>query len=144
MVSHRLSLKANALADSSVKVHAPGGIWTDAEQLEWSPNHRPEFRTIQFSVDVRDAFGRDDINSVNLVLYTPSGSDDVFTKEMDEDLRLDNNGLVGNYTWTYDAGIAAGKYNLTLEITDVQGHVVVFRHVGIEFMEYGMYLLTTR
>ena len=30
----RLSLKANALADSSVKVHAPGGIWTDAEQLE--------------------------------------------------------------------------------------------------------------
>ena len=58
----RLSLKANALADSSVKVHAPGGIWTDAEQLEWSPNHRPEFRTIQFSVDVRDAFGRDDIN----------------------------------------------------------------------------------
>ena len=136
----RLSLKANALADSSVKVHAPGGIWTDAEQLEWSPNHRPEFRTIQFSVDVRDAFGRDDINSVNLVLYTPSGSDDVFTKEMDEDLRLDNNGLVGNYTWTYDAGIAAGKYNLTLEITDVQGHVVVFRHVGIEFLEYGMFL----
>ena len=59
---------------------------------------------------------------------------------MDEDLRLDNNGLVGNYTWTYDPGIDAGKYNLTLEITDVQGHVVVFRHVGIEFMEYGMYL----
>ena len=59
---------------------------------------------------------------------------------MDEDLRLDNNGLVGNYTWTYDAGIAAGKYNLTLEITDVQGHVVVFRHVGIEFLEYGMFL----
>ena len=136
----RLSLKANALADSSVKVHAPGGIWTDGEQLEWSPNHRQEFRTIQFSVDVRDAFGRDDINSVNLVLTTPSGANTVFDKEMDEDLRLDNNGLVGNYTWTYDAGIASGEYNLTLEITDVQGHVVVFRHVGIEFLEYGMYL----
>ena len=122
----RLSLKANALADSSVKVHAPGGIWTDAEQLEWSPNHREEFRTIQFSVDVRDAFGRDDINSVNLVLYTPSGTDDEFTKEMDDDLRLDNNGLVGNYTWTYDAGIEPGNYDLRLEITDVQGHVVVF------------------
>jgi len=136
----RLSLKANALADSSVKVHAPGGIWTDAEQLEWSPNHRPEFRTIQFSVDVRDAFGRDDINSVNLVLSTPSGTNTEFDKEMDDDLRLDNNGLVGNYTWTYDAGIAAGHYNLSLEITDVQGHVVVYRHVGIDFMEYGMYL----
>ncbi len=136
----RLSLKANALADSSVKVHAPGGIWTDAEQLEWTPNHRPDFRTIQFSVDVRDAFGRDDINSVNLVLSTPSGTNTEFDKEMDDDLRLDNNGLVGNYTWTYDAGIAAGHYNLTLEITDVQGHLVVYRHVGIDFMEYGMYL----
>ena len=137
----RLSLKANALADSSVKIHAPGGIWSDAEQLEWSPNHRPEFRTIQFSVDVRDAFGRDDINSVNLVLSTPSGTSSVFDKEFeDDDLRLDNNGLVGNYTWTYDAGIAAGHYNLSLEITDVQGHVVVYRHIGIDFMEYGMYL----
>lgn len=137
----RLSLKANALSDSSVKVHAPGGIWSDAEQLDWSPNHRPDFRTIQFSVDVRDAFGRDDINSVNLVLSTPSGTNSVFDKEFeDDDLRLDNNGLVGNYTWTYDAGIAAGHYNLSLEITDVQGHVVVYRHVGIDFMEYGMYL----
>ena len=137
----RLSVKANALADSSVKVHASGGIWTDAEQLEWSPNHRPEFRTIQFSVDVRDAFGRDDINSVNLVLTTPSGTNTVFDKEFeDDDLRLDNNGLVGNYTWTYAAGIAAGHYNLSLEVTDVQGHVVVYRHVGIDFMEYGMYL----
>ena len=136
----RLSLKANALADSSVKVHAPGGIWTDAEQLEWSPNHREEFRTIQFSVDVRNAFGRDDINSVNLVLYTPSGTDDEFTKEMDDDLRLDNNGLVGNYTWTYDAGIDPGTYDLRLEITDVQNHVVEFQHVGLEFLEYGMYL----
>lgn len=137
----RISMKANALSDSSVKVHATGGIWTDAEQLEWSPNHRPDFRTIQFSVDVRDAFGREDINSVNLVLSTPSGTNSVFDKEFeDDDLRLDNNGLVGNYTWTYDAGIAAGHYNLSLEITDVQGHVVVYRHVGIDFMEYGMYL----
>ena len=123
------------------KVHAPGGIWTDAEKLEWSPNHRPEFRTVQFSVDVRDAFGRDDINSVNLVLTSPTGANTVFDKEFeDDDLRLDNNGLVGNYTWTYEAGIAAGLYNLSLEITDVQGHVVVYRHVGIEFLEYGMYL----
>ena len=137
----RLSVKANALAESSVKVHASGGIWTDAEQLEWSPNHRPEFRTIQFSVDVRDAFGRDDIQSVGLVLSTPSGTNAVFDKEFEEDdLRLDNNGLVGNYTWTYDAGIAPGEYSLQLEIIDVQGHNVVYSHQGLEFLEYGMYL----
>ena len=137
----RLTMKANALADSSVRVHAPGSIWIDDEQLDWSPNHRPEFRTIQFSVDVRDAFGRDDIQSVSLVLSTPSGTNTVFDKEFeDDDLRLDNNGLVGNYTWTYDAGIAPGEYALQLEITDVQGHTVVYSHQGLEFMEYGMYL----
>ena len=137
----RLTMKANALADSSVRVHPTGGIWTDDEQLEWSPNHRPEFRTIQFSVDVRDAFGRDDIHSVSLVLSTPSGANAVFDEEFeDDDLRLDNNGLVGNHTWTYDAGIAPGEYALQLEITDVQGHTVVYSHQGLEFLEYGMYL----
>jgi len=137
----RLTMKANALADSSVRVHAPGGIWVDDEQLEWSPNHRPDFRTIQFSVDVRDAFGRDDIHSVSLILSTPSGATAVFDKEFeDDDLRLDNNGLVGNYTWTYDAGIAPGEYALQLEISDVQGHTVVYSHQGLEFLEYGMYL----
>ena len=52
---------------------------------------------------------------------------------MDDDFILDNNGLVGNYTWTYDAGIEPGNYDLRLEITDVQGHVVVF-NVGLEFL----------
>ncbi len=137
----RLVLKANALADSSVKVHATGGSWTDAEKLEWAPNHLPEYRTIQFSVDVRDAFGRDDIQSVSLVLSTPSGTNTVFDKEFeDDDLRLDNNGLVGNYTWTYDAGIAAGQYPLQLEIVDVQGHTVVYNHPGIEFVEFDIFL----
>lgn len=137
----RLELKANALADSSVKVHATGSMWVDEEQLEWSPNHRPDFRTIQFSVDVRDAFGRDDIQSVSLILTTPSGTNTVFDKEFEEDdLRLDNNGLVGNYTWTYEAGIAAGHYTLQLQITDVQAHTVLYNHQGIDFMEHGVYL----
>jgi uncharacterized membrane protein len=137
----RLTMKANALADSSVRVHPTGGIWTDDEQLEWSPNHRPEFRTIQFSVDIRDAFGRDDIHSIDLVLTKPSGANTEFDKEFeDDDLRLDNNGLVGNYTWIYDAGIEPGEYALQLEITDVQGHTIVYSHQGLEFLEYGMYL----
>ena len=48
-----------------------------------------------------------------------------------DDLRLDNNGLVGNFTMTYDAGMAAGDYPLYLEISDVQGHNVIFNHEGI-------------
>ena len=137
----RLELKANALSDSSVKVHASGGSWLDQEQLEWAPNHRPEYRTIQFSVDVRDAFGRDDIHSVKLILSTPSETNTMFDKSFDDDdLRLDNNGLVGNYTWTYDPGLASGHYPLQLEITDVQGHTVVYNHQGIDMVEHDIFL----
>ena len=137
----KLELKANALADSSVRVHRPGASFTDAEVIEWSPNHRPEFRTMQFTVDVRDAFGRDDIQGVDLILSTPNGANSVFDKSFeDNDLKLDNQGLIGNYTWTYDSGIVAGDYPLRLEINDVQGHTLVFEHSDITFIEHDIYL----
>lgn len=137
----KLELKANALADSSVKVHRPGASFTDPEVTEWSPNHRPDFRTMQFTVDVRDAFGRDDIQGVDLILSTPNGANSVFDKSFeDDDLKLDNEGLIGNYTFTYDSGTTAGDYPLQLEISDLQGHTLVFEHPGITFIEYDMYL----
>jgi len=137
----KLELKANALSDSSVRVHRPGASFTDAEVIEWSPNHRPEFRTMQFTVDVRDAFGRDDIQGVDLVMSSPNGANSEFDKTFDDnELKLDNQGLIGNYTWTYDSGIIAGEYPLQLEISDVQGHTLVFEHTGITFIEHDIYL----
>jgi hypothetical protein len=137
----KIELKANALADSTVRVHRPGGSFTDVEVTEWSPNHRPDFRAMQFTVDVRDAFGRDDIQAVDLVLVTPNGATSVFDKSFeDDDLKLDNEGLIGNYSYTYDSGIAAGEYSLQLEIRDVQGHTLVFEHGGITFIEHDIYL----
>ena len=137
----KLEMKANALANSVVKVHRPGGGFLDPEVTEWSPAHRPEFRNMQFSVDVRDAFGRDDIQGVDLVMTTPNDVGTVFSKSFDDDdLKLDNNGLVGNYTFQYETGIAAGEYPLRLEISDVQGHTLVFEHSGIEFVEHDVYL----
>lgn len=141
----RLEIKANALSGSAVKVHSChidfGCGWSDNEKIEWSPNHRPEYREIRFSVDVRDAFGRDDIQGVNLVMSTPNGASVVFDKTFtDDDLKLDNNGLVGNYTWTYDIGMAADEYPLYLEISDVQGHNVVFDHTGITLVEHDIFL----
>ena len=63
---------------------------------------------MQFSVDVRNAFGRSDIDSVRLLMSTPTGATTVFDKEFtSNELRLDNNGLVGNFTFTYDSGIDA-------------------------------------
>ena len=54
------------------------------KKVEWSPNHRPEFREMHFSIDVRDAFGRDDIQGVNLVMSTPNGATSVFDKTFTE------------------------------------------------------------
>ena len=97
----RLQVMTNALSGSSVRVHSCnemfGCNWNDAQKFEWSPNHRPSFREMQFSIEVRDAFGRDDIEEVNLIMATPNGANAVFEKNFDDDdLKLDNNGLVGN------------------------------------------------
>jgi hypothetical protein len=141
----KLEIDANALSGSAVKVHSChddyGCGWSEEEKIEWSPNHRPEYREMHFSVDVRDAFGRDDIQSIGLVMSTPNEATSVFDKTFDDDdLRLDNNGLVGNFTWIYDAGMAAGDYPLYLEISDVQGHSVIFNHEGITMLEHDVTL----
>ena len=137
----RLEVMANALSASSVRVHEPGDSWNDPEVLEWAPNAMSDQREIQFDVDIRDAFGRADIESVSLVMSTPSGAGVMFDENFgDNDLRLDNEGLVGNFTWTYDGGaaMAPGVYPLALEIRDVQGHTVLYEHGGIEFVEHGV------
>ena len=138
----RLELRANALAGSQVKVHYQGEGWSEIEVTDWSPTHRLEKRTMQFSVDVRDAFGRDDIDKIELVLSTPNEANSVFEKEFtDSDLKLDNNGLVGNFSYTYDSGITHGLYPLTMVITDVQGHTINYEHpLGMTFLEHDIYL----
>lgn len=137
----RMEVKADALANSKVKVHRTGGSWNDAEVVQWAPNHRAEFRTMQFSVDVRDAFGRDDIKNVKLVMQTPGDTAVVFEKTFDDgELRLDNEGLVGQYEWTYNSGRAAGEYGLRLEVRDMQDNVMVYVHDGVEFVEYAVFL----
>ena len=137
----RMGVKANALANSKVKVHHSGGSWNDAEVLEWAPNHRSEHRTMQLSVDVRDSFGRDDIKDVKLVMNTPDDTAVVFEKTFsDSELKLDNEGLVGQHEWTYSAGRAPGEYGLRLEVRDLQDNLVVYSHEGVEFVEYAVFL----
>jgi hypothetical protein len=137
----RIGVKANALANSQVKVHLSGGSWNDAEVLEWAPNHRSEYRTMQFSVDVRDSFGRDDIKDVTLVMNTPDDTAVVFEKTFsNSELKLDNEGLVGQYEWTYGAGREPGEYGLRLEVRDMQDNLVVYNHEGVEFVEYAVFL----
>ena len=109
----RMEFRANALEGSQVKVHEMGDGWSESEVTEWSPTHSPDKREMQFTVDVRDAFGRADIESVELVLYTPNEASAVFEKEFEEnELKLDNDGLVGKFNFTYESGIAHGEYPL--------------------------------
>jgi hypothetical protein len=143
----RMEFRANALSDSQVKIHEEGDGWSETEVTEWSPTHRIENREIQFTVDVRDAFGRDDIKTVELFLYTPNRASTAFDTtfgdgEDDENkLKLDNDGYVGNVIFTYPSGIESGEYPLELVITDVQDHVIVYDHPeGITFLEYDVFL----
>jgi uncharacterized membrane protein len=138
----RIELKANALAGSKVKVHYQGEGWSELEVTDWSPTHRLEKRTMQFSVDVRDAFGRNDIKKIQLILSTPNEANTEFEKVFnDSELRLDNDGLVGNYSYTYNSGISPGLYPLTMIITDVQGHTINYNHpLGMTFLEHDIYL----
>lgn len=140
----RLQIMTNALSGSSVRVHSCYGDfgcnWNDLEKLEWAPNHRLEFREMRFSVEIRDAFGREDIEEVTLVMSTPNGANSVFEVEFDDDmLKLDNNGLVGIHNYTA-SGLASGEYPVRLEINDVQGHSLLFEHPGLEFLEHDVYL----
>ena len=72
----------------------------------------------------------------------PNTPNPLFEKEFsDNELKLDNEGLVGNTTYIYDSGIEAGEYPLNLTITDVQGNVIVYNHPqGITFLEYDIFL----
>jgi len=140
----RLQIQTNALAGSSVRVHNcygdNGCNWNDEEKLEWAPNHRLQYREMRFSVEVSDAFGREDIEDVKLVMSTPNGANAVFEKEFDDDdLKLDNNGLVGIFNYTA-SGLASGEYPISLEINDIQGHTFAYDHPGIEFLEHDIYL----
>ena len=140
----RLQIMTNALSGSSVRVHSCYGDfgcnWNDEEKLEWAPNHRLKFREMRFSVEIQDAFGREDIEDVTLIMSTPNEATSVFEVEFDDDnLKLDNNGLVGIYNYTA-SGLASGEYPVRLEINDVQGHSLLFEHPGLEFLEHDVYL----
>ncbi len=103
----KLEIDANALSGSAVKVHSChedyGCGWSEEEKIEWSPNHRPEYREIHFSVDDRDAFGRDDSQRISVVMSTQNEATSVFDKTFhDGYLRLVKYGLVGIMKRTND------------------------------------------
>ena len=137
-----IEFRANALAGSQVRIHEVGDGWSETEKTEWSPTHRVEERKIQLTVDVRDAFGRSDIESVSVNIDKPNIQSPAFYHEFENnELKLDNEGLVGNTTFVYESGIASGEYPLNLTITDVQGNEITYNHPqGITFLEHDIFI----
>ena len=137
-----IEFRANALAGSQVRIHEVGDGWSETEKTEWSPTHRVEERKIQLTVDVRDAFGRSDIESVSVNIDKPNIQSPAFYHEFENnELKLDNEGLVGNTTFVYESGIASGEYPLNLTITDVQGNEISYNDPqGVTFLEHDIFI----
>ncbi len=138
-----LSVRTNTLAGSSFKVHKEGAGWNDVETLDWYPHDSDEDRRIQISVDVRSAFGRADISEIELLIDDADGIEGVeeFSYTFsNNDLILDNGGLVGNVVYVYDkGGLKAGTYPLELRVKDLQhDQPVTFSHEPIISNTYGI------
>ena len=70
----QMEVETNAIADSEVLLQRDGAELADGVELEWYPNDVLADRTMQFSFDVKSAFGREDMDSVKLLMRDPNGN----------------------------------------------------------------------
>jgi len=136
----KIEIEASPVDGSEIKVHRPGSVWTDQEVDTWFPNDAPAMRVMQFNLEVRDAFGRDDIETVRLNMIEPDGGV-AFTHTFDDDeLVTDNNALRAQYNWTYPGGLESGDYEIDLEVVNTQGKTFTIDHPTIRMSDYGVAL----
>jgi len=136
----QLEVESNAIADSEVILQRDGAELADGVELEWYPNDVLSDRTMQFSFDVKSAFGREDMDSVRLLMRDPNGNYrvDHEVSSDDDGIRDTSQGIFGAYTWTYPSGLPSGEYSVELEITDVQGNAFLVEHDPVEMKQWGV------
>lgn len=136
----QLEVESNAIAESEVILQRDGAELADGIELEWYPNDVLADRTMQFSFDVKSAFGRDDMDSVRLLMRDPDGNYrvDHEVSSDDDGIRDTSQGIFGAYTWTYPSGLPSGEYSVELEITDVQGNAFLVEHDPVEMKQWGV------
>ena len=136
----KIEVETQPLSGSQVKVQRPGSVWTDDEVDTWFPNDSPEMRVMQFNLELRDAFGREDIDVVRLNMIKPDTTV-AFTHTFDdEELVTDNNALRAQYNWTYPGGLDSGDYELDLEVENIQGKSFTIDHPTVRMSDYGVAL----
>jgi len=140
----KIEVDAQPLSGSQVKVHRPESVWTDeevgSEQNPWFPNDSPDMRIMQFNLELRDAFGREDIEVARLFMTNDQGEVAHTHTFDDEELVTDNNALRAQHNWTYPGGLASGWYELDLEVENIQGKSFTIDHSNILMSSYGVSL----
>jgi len=68
-----IEVDANAISDSLIMVQREGSELIEGPEVTWYPNDIISERTMQFTFDVKSAFGRDDIADVKLLMRDPDG-----------------------------------------------------------------------
>ena len=125
---------------SQVKVQRPGAVWTDPEVDTWYPNDDADMRIMQFNLELLNGFGREDIDSVNLVVTDKDGNiaeSHAFTEnEIDED----GNSQRAQYNWSYPGGIQSGEYEVDVEVQNIQGETFSLEHDGLTMSDFGISL----
>ncbi|MBT3757283.1 MAG: hypothetical protein HN785_05900 [Euryarchaeota archaeon] len=136
----QIEVEANALSNSLVLLQREGAELAEGSELEWFPNDILEQRSMQFTFDVKSSFGRYDIDTIRLILRDPQGVyriDHIITTD-DQEIEDTNEGIFGDYLWTYPSGLPAGEYTVELEITDIQGNHVLIDHDPVEMHQFGV------
>jgi len=138
----QLEVEANSISNSLVVLQREGAELAEGPELDWYPNDILSERAMQFTFDVKSAFGRYDIEATRLIMRDPDGiyRIDHIINEDDEDIEDTSQGIFGEYIWTYPSGLPAGEYSVELEITDIQGNAFLIEHDPVEMHQWGVSL----
>ena len=141
--SSLLDISTNAVSDTVFYVQRPGDEFIDGSVTDWYPNDIIDDREMQFSFDVKSAFGRKDIESVELRLRYAETNEIILQKDLEpvsQKIEWTTEGLFGRHKWTYQSGLESGDYEAELRITDVQSNVFVITHDTLSMHEFGVSL----
>ncbi|DAC71135.1 MAG TPA: hypothetical protein D7I12_00625, partial [Candidatus Poseidoniales archaeon] len=141
--SSLLDISTNAVSDTIFYVQRPGDEFIDGSVNDWYPNDIIDDREMQFSFDVKSAFGRKDIESVELRLRYTETNEIILQKDLEpvsQKIEWTTEGLFGRHKWTYQSGLDSGEYEAELRVTDVQSNVFVITHDTLSMHEFGVSL----
>ncbi len=141
--SSLIDISTNAVSDTVFFVQRPGDEFIDGAVTDWYPNDVITDREMQFSFDVKSAFGRKDIESVELRLRNTERNQIILQRDLNpesQDIEWTTEGMFGRVKWTYQSGLESGAYEAELRVSDVQSNTFTITHETLTMNEFGVSL----